>query len=288
LIAKPLNQADDNVLESALGKNLIVPATKPALAKILPSPSVLKVPYQTVAPNSLCNTLLKQNSLVPIIPLASSKPLWVKEIKQSKVSRVESPSSLFKTNQIPHQIKKLLPNLEDTISLHGSSMKILNRSLVYPKKARFSALDILPESASHVAFSSPLAVGSFKISSPFGKRRDPWKGCTRMHNGLDLEAPYGTPVLAAASGTVEKISKSRHGYGNHVCLVHTNGYRTIYGHLSFHALHLKPGMKIQRGSLLGYVGSTGRSTGNHLHFEIRKDGQPRDPARILEGLRGIV
>lgn len=280
---------DEDSPNSLVAKDFTSSSQKQPLAKILPSPSVLKVPDQTVAPNSLCNTLLKQNNLVPIVPLASSKPLWVKEIKQSKVSRLESPSSsLFKTNQVPHQIKKLLPNLEDTISLHGSSMKILNRSLVYPKKARFSALDILPESASHIAFSSPLAVGSFKISSPFGKRRDPWKGCTRMHNGLDLEAPYGTPVLAAASGTVEKISKSRHGYGNHVCLVHTNGYRTIYGHLSFHALHLKPGMRIQRGSLLGYVGSTGRSTGNHLHFEIRKDGQPRDPARILEGLRGIV
>jgi murein DD-endopeptidase MepM/ murein hydrolase activator NlpD len=113
-----------------------------------------------------------------------------------------------------------------------------------------------------------------KINSPFSFRTDPITGEIRHHNGVDLKAKYGDPVYAAAGGKVIFTGVSG-GYGNLIIIASANAYHTYYGHLS--KIYAKQGQKIRRGILIGRVGATGRVTGPHLHFEIRKNGKPVDP-----------
>ncbi|HVZ14059.1 MAG TPA: M23 family metallopeptidase [Bauldia sp.] len=124
----------------------------------------------------------------------------------------------------------------------------------------------------------PLTVNA-RISSPFGWRVHPILGYKRLHPGVDYAAPKGTPILAAGNGVVERAGPSN-GYGNFTLIKHTNGYETAYGHQTAFAKGIKPGVVVHQGQIIGYVGSTGLSTGPHLHFEIRVNGQPVDPLRV--------
>ncbi len=116
------------------------------------------------------------------------------------------------------------------------------------------------------------------ITSPFGYRRSPFGGGMEFHQGLDIAAPMGTTVTAAASGTV--ISAGWYGgYGNYILIDHGGSMATGYGHLS--QIFVSAGQSIQKGQAIGAVGSTGMSTGPHLHFEVRMNGKPTDPAAYL-------
>jgi murein DD-endopeptidase MepM/ murein hydrolase activator NlpD len=110
-------------------------------------------------------------------------------------------------------------------------------------------------------------------------RRHPILKRRRMHSGVDYSAPRGTPILAAGNGRVEKAGRTS-GYGNLVVIQHTNGYETAYAHQSKFAKGIVPGARVRQGQIIGYVGSTGLSTGPHLHFEIRVNGSAVDPLRI--------
>ena len=118
-----------------------------------------------------------------------------------------------------------------------------------------------------------------RISSPFGWRVHPLLGYRRLHAGVDYAAEKGTPIFAAGNGVVEKAGPSS-GYGNMIEIRHANGYETVYGHQSAFAKGMAPGVTVHQGQIIGYVGSTGLSTGPHLHFEVRINGQPVDPLRI--------
>ena len=117
-----------------------------------------------------------------------------------------------------------------------------------------------------------------KISSPFGWRRDPVKGGRDFHTGLDIRAPRGRPIVAAAAGKVVH-SGWMGGYGKTVVVSHPGGTTTLYAHCS--SLLVKSGTNVKRGQRIALVGSTGRSTGNHLHFEVRKSGTPMNPIKYL-------
>ena len=117
------------------------------------------------------------------------------------------------------------------------------------------------------------------ISSGFGYRNDPFDGEAAFHAGLDFKAPMGAPVYAAARGKVSFVGQ-RQGYGNCVEVDHGNGLRTRYAHMS--AFHARVGQPVMAGQLIGAVGSTGRSTGPHLHFEVRLNDQPVNPRPFLE------
>ena len=112
------------------------------------------------------------------------------------------------------------------------------------------------------------------ISSGFGWRIDPFIHRRALHTGIDIAAPWGAPVEAAENGTVLYVGWMT-GYGNVVVLDHGNGVSTVYAHLSSYAV--RPGEAVRRGQVIARVGSTGWSTGPHLHFEVRQDGQPIDP-----------
>lgn len=113
-----------------------------------------------------------------------------------------------------------------------------------------------------------------RISSTFGRRSDPFLGFTKMHTGIDFAAPLGTPIMAAGDGVVED-AKWWGGYGRWVRIRHNAEWETGYGHMS--AIAVKPGQHVTQGQIIGYVGTTGRSTGPHLHFEVWQNGHPINP-----------
>jgi murein DD-endopeptidase MepM/ murein hydrolase activator NlpD len=131
---------------------------------------------------------------------------------------------------------------------------------------------------------SPLSV-SYQIGSPFGARHDPFNGREAFHSGLDLDAPYRTTVYSTAPGTVS-FTGVKEGYGKVVDIDHGNGISTRYAHL--HRIIVARGQHVSAHTGIGELGSTGRSTGPHLHYEVIVDGRPVDPARFLEVGRNVV
>jgi len=117
------------------------------------------------------------------------------------------------------------------------------------------------------------------LSSRFGYRKHPIFKTRRLHSGVDLAAPRGTPIYASGDGVVKKAQRVS-GYGIYVSLDHVNGFETAYGHMSKIASGIKSGVRVRQGQIIGYVGSTGNSTGNHLHFEIKVNGRVVDPLSV--------
>jgi murein DD-endopeptidase MepM/ murein hydrolase activator NlpD len=133
------------------------------------------------------------------------------------------------------------------------------------------------KSAKKFLVRKPVAEGIMR--SPFGIRHHPILGYTKMHTGVDWAAPTGTPIYAAGNGVVEKAGWES-GYGKFVLLRHNNGYETAYGHMSAFARGIDEGKRVRQGQVIGFVGSTGLSTGAHVHYEIRVNGRFVDPMRI--------
>ncbi|MBS0546671.1 MAG: peptidoglycan DD-metalloendopeptidase family protein, partial [Proteobacteria bacterium] len=122
------------------------------------------------------------------------------------------------------------------------------------------------------------------VSSPFGYRQHPILGYSRLHEGVDFAAPKGTPILAAGNGRVA-MAGVRGGYGIYVKLVHTAEIATAYGHMSRLGPGIRPGVKARQGQVIGFVGSTGMSTGPHLHYEFHRHGRPVNPLVQRASLR---
>jgi murein DD-endopeptidase MepM/ murein hydrolase activator NlpD len=117
------------------------------------------------------------------------------------------------------------------------------------------------------------------MRSGFGSRRHPILGYVKMHTGVDWAAPYGTPIFASGNGVVEK-AELEGGYGKYVRIKHNNGYETAYGHMSAFAKGLESGKRVRQGQVIGFIGSTGASTGPHVHYEILVNGRFVDPMRV--------
>lgn len=130
-----------------------------------------------------------------------------------------------------------------------------------------------------IAVPSAQPVERVDYSSNFGVRSDPFNHGARMHAGVDLRGPIGTPIYATADGYVGRAERAG-GYGNLVELEHGKGLQTRYGHLS--KILVNPGDRIRRGQLIALMGSTGRSTGSHLHYEVRMDGHAVNPVPFLQ------
>lgn len=124
-------------------------------------------------------------------------------------------------------------------------------------------------------------INGARLSGRFGKRRHPILGYVKTHKGVDFAAPTGTPILAAGSGTVERAN--RYGsFGNYIRIRHTDGYKTAYAHLSKFARGVKAGAYVRQDQVIGYVGTTGRSTGPHLHYEVHLNGRAINPRQLSQ------
>ena len=133
---------------------------------------------------------------------------------------------------------------------------------------------------------TPLEKGDYRLSSAFGYRVHPISGKRKKHMGLDFAAPRDKQVYATASGTVVSIVRSRTGYGTHIIIRHRFGFRTLYGHLT--KILVGKGQFVQQHELIGTVGSSGDSTGCHLHYEVSKNGEKIDPIPSLDLKRKII
>ena len=120
-----------------------------------------------------------------------------------------------------------------------------------------------------------------RIASGFGYRSDPFTKVRKMHEGMDFTASIGTPIYATGDGVVISADNSKSGFGNHIEINHGFGYLTLYGHLSKY--NCRAGQRVKRGDIIGYVGSTGRSEGPHLHYEVHKDGKVVNPINFYYG-----
>lgn len=138
-------------------------------------------------------------------------------------------------------------------------------------------LDTLEQAA--IAIPSLQPIDNMKLSSNFGVRSDPFRGTAAMHAGIDLPGPVGTPVYATADGIVGRAQRAG-GYGNLIELNHGKGIQTRYGHLS--KILVSANTRVRRGQLIGLMGSTGRSTGSHLHYEVRVAGAAVNPVPYLQ------
>ncbi len=149
-------------------------------------------------------------------------------------------------------------------------------------KALFNSwkkLDQLQDGVIAIPSDKPVKSGA-AFTSAFGVRSDPFRGVAAMHAGIDLAGSAGTPIYATADGIVQRSGWNSGGYGNLIELDHGRGITTRYGHLS--AILISVGTKITRGQLIGRMGSTGRSTGNHLHYEVRIDGRAVNPIPFMK------
>ncbi len=122
-------------------------------------------------------------------------------------------------------------------------------------------------------------VDGARMSSGYGMRRHPVLGYNKMHKGVDFAAPRGTPIYAAGNGVIEKAGRNG-GYGNYIRIRHNNGLKTAYAHMRKFAKGMKSGKRVSQGDVIGYVGTTGRSTGPHLHFEVIKNGKQINPKSV--------
>lgn len=181
--------------------------------------------------------------------------------KQQEIAKVESMSG----NELVRSIGQTLNNLTNRIAAQNASYKEINTLINNKEKLLAATPAIQPVSNKDLS----------RIASGFGYRIDPIYKTVKMHAGLDFTAPQGTPIYATADGVVKVAGRSDGGYGNHVVINHGYGYETLYGHM--YRIKARTGQRVKRGDLIGYVGSTGKSTGPHCHYEVHKNGQKLDP-----------
>lgn len=172
-----------------------------------------------------------------------------------------------------------LRNLNDAelVGKMNRSMDLLEHQ-IYSQSVSFDQLRDAAgeqkERISHIPSILPMHQKDYTLSAGYGYRRDPIYGTTRFHEGLDFAAPTGTPVYATADAEVA-VAERKPGYGNCIDLDHGYNYISRYAHLS--QILVKPGQKVKRGELIGKVGSTGKSTGSHLHYEVRFKQEAQNP-----------
>ncbi len=191
------------------------------------------------------------------------------------------PDSARARAQEQQQAAAELASLNDTelvISIHDDLKELGNR--IKAQEGSFKELSSLINNKEKLIAATPAIQPVSnkdldRIASGFGYRIDPIYKTIKMHAGLDFTAPQGTPIYATADGVVRLAGYADGGYGNHVIINHGYGYETLYGHMV--RIKARARQKVKRGELIGYVGSTGKSTGPHLHYEVHKGGNKLDP-----------
>ncbi|GEP92312.1 Murein DD-endopeptidase MepM and murein hydrolase activator NlpD, contain LysM domain [Chitinophaga terrae (ex Kim and Jung 2007)] len=206
----------------------------------------------------------RDNEIYRVIFEASPIP---DSTRMGKVKRDEEAAQLqsFASAEIVASTSVLLKELTNRIKAQEKSYDEIDK-MIKNKQQMLASIPAI----------QPVANKDLKhIASGFGYRIDPIYKTMKYHAGLDFAAPSGTPIYSTGDGVVEEASLSDVGYGNHVVVRHGYGYKTLYGHML--RMKVKAGQAVKRGDVLGWVGSTGKSTGPHCHYEVIKNGEKVDP-----------
>ena len=203
----------------------------------------------------------------------------------------------FNKKAIPDSIRKVgIPGLNRYKKLEGYNnsqlvmnttkrIDVLNKELEIQSKSLDDILKLAEAKSdflSAIPAIQPVRNENLKnLASGFGYRTDPFTKVKKMHEGMDFSAKTGTPVYATGDGIIERADNNASGYGNHIVVRHGFGYETLYAHLSKY--NARAGQKVNRGDIIGYVGSTGRSEAPHLHYEVHKDGKVVNPLNFYYG-----
>jgi len=199
--------------------------------------------------------------------------------------------SIFEASPIPDSARakmmekqaedKMIASLSED-ELNTSIISQINnlRNRLFAQTTSFTAIEAMVKNKAALLSATPAIQpvsnkDLSRMASGFGYRIDPVYKTTKMHAGLDFAAPQGTPIYATADGVVETAGNTGNGYGNHVVINHGYNYETLYGHMV--RVKVRAGQKVHRGEVIGWVGSTGKSTGPHCHYEVHKNGNAIDP-----------
>lgn len=181
--------------------------------------------------------------------------------KEQQIAKVEG----MEENDLINSIVSSLNNMSSRINAQKASYKDLIGMMNNKEKLLAATPAIQPVSNADLK----------RIASGFGYRIDPVYKTVKLHPGLDFTAPAGTPIYATADGAIEFAGNRGDGYGNNVIINHGFGYKTLYGHM--YRIKARGGERVKRGEVIGWVGSTGKSTGPHCHYEVIKNGNKIDP-----------
>jgi murein DD-endopeptidase MepM/ murein hydrolase activator NlpD len=229
--------------------------------------------------------LISAPAAAPIVSAVSPEITRFAAATEARVKRIEQRQQLIAamlaTEEIdPAMVRRLVSASTPSKGAQGGPFEpVKGGDATF--KALFTSwkkLDNLADGA--IAVPSEKPVRSAEFTSGYGVRSDPFKGRAAMHAGIDLAGPLGTPIYATADGTVSSAGFNSGGYGNLIKVDHGKGIETRYGHLS--QILVSAGQRISRGQLIARMGSTGRSTGSHLHYEVRIDGRAVNPIPFMK------
>ncbi len=208
--------------------------------------------------------------------LISAINLLSQDINKNKIIEAKLKNKL-------QGIEETLLEMQEVLNKKGIKKELsIGGEFIPPEKLTLSYVDYIKKDIDYLFNTvKSIPVGTplkGKINSSFGYRKDPFKSRSGFHSGLDIDANYGQHVVATADGVVTKASWHTN-YGKTVIVKHKDNYETLYGHLS--KLQVKEGQELKVGDVIGKAGSTGRSTGTHLHYEVIKDGKRVNPKNFL-------
>ena len=248
-------------------------------------------------PSKLVNTLVKgeidsslyisalkvgipENTLLEMISLLGFSVDFQREIRKGDSFEIIFTKKIDILKNIIIQTK---PITFVSLNLSGKKLNFFN----YKDKYGFPQYyDENGKSTKRTIMKTPIS--GARLSSGFGKRKHPILGYTKIHRGLDFAAPLGTPIFAAGDGIIEKIGWNG-TYGRYIRIRHTGTYKTAYAHLSGYNKNIRIGKRVSQGKTIGYVGSSGRSTGPHLHYEVLRNNQQVNPMNIkLPAVKNIT
>ena len=181
--------------------------------------------------------------------------------KEQQIAKVEG----MVESDLVNSIISTLNNLSSRVQVQQASFKEITELINNKEKLLAATPAIQPVNNKDLK----------RIASGYGYRIDPVYKTVKLHPGLDFTAPSGTPIYATADGVIASAGNTGDGYGNHVIINHGYGYKTLYGHM--YRIKARPGQQVKRGEVIGWVGSTGKSTGPHCHYEVIKNGNKINP-----------
>lgn len=209
----------------------------------------------------------RDNTIYRVIFEADPIPGTVREAGYGGIDRYNKLSDYYNADLLV-DVTKRIDKLSKQLYVQSKSFDEVF-DLVKNKSAMLASIPAI----------QPVANKDLKhMASGYGWRIHPIYKTEKFHSGMDFTAPVGTPIHATGNGVVEKVEFDGRGLGNNTIINHGYGYESVYGHMS--KIIVRPGQKIVRGDLIGYVGSTGSSTGPHLHYEVRKNGEPLNPVNF--------